>query len=199
MRFSDGDGTTIGSIVSTAGTVDYNDFTGAHPSYILKTETNTTDIYTSPSGSSSGSVYPNGTVISMVSSSFDERQSNQPLHWTVSSSIHQDKRVFGVYKCALPWGRIGQRHDGTIGELDMDWRYKHSIASVGDGVILASNQNGNIEIGDYLTTASGSGGYACKQSDDLLHNYTVAKATENVDWSNVSGSVKLIACTYHCG
>jgi len=199
LIFSDGNGDVIGSIVSTAGTVDYNDFTGAHPSYILKTESNTTDIYTSPSGSVSGSVYPNGTVISMVSSSFDKRQSNQPLHWTVSSSIHQDKRVFGVYKCALPWGRIGQRHDGTIGELDMDWKYKHSIASVGDGVILASNQNGNIEIGDYLTTASGSGGYACKQNDDLLHNYTVAKATENVDWSNVSGSVKLIACTYHCG
>ena len=80
-----------------------------------------------------------------------------------------------------------------------DHRWMHTIQALGDGYILTSNQNGNIQIGDYLTTASGSGGYACKQSDDLLHNYTVAKATENVDWSNESTTTKLIACTYHCG
>ena len=38
-----------------------------------------------------------------------------------------------------------------------------------------------------------------KQSDDLLHNYTVAKALEAVDWSQESETTKLIACTYHAG
>ena len=64
---------------------------------------------------------------------------------------------------------------------------------------MVNNQGGDIEIGDYITTASGSGGYGCKQSDDLLHNYTVAKATDSVTWSEHSGSIKLLACTYHCG
>ena len=76
---------------------------------------------------------------------------------------------------------------------------RHLIYSLGDGIILVNNQNGNIQNGDYITTASGSGGYGCKQNDDLLHNYTVAKALEDVDWSTESESTKLIACTYHCG
>lgn len=44
-----------------------------------------------------------------------------------------------------------------------------------------------------------------KQDDDLLHNYTVAKATEPVDWSTVDVDAelgyksKLVACTYHAG
>ena len=43
-----------------------------------------------------------------------------------------------------------------------------------------------------------------KQDDDILHNYTVAKATQGIDFSSVTANedgVKsvLIACTYHCG
>jgi hypothetical protein len=45
-----------------------------------------------------------------------------------------------------------------------------------------------------------------KQDDDLLHNYTVAKAMEDVDWATeedyylVDGvKCKMISCTYHCG
>jgi hypothetical protein len=47
-----------------------------------------------------------------------------------------------------------------------------------------------------------------KQNDDLLHNYTVAKAVEEINWDGVTEMVEyngifykktLIACTYHCG
>jgi len=41
-----------------------------------------------------------------------------------------------------------------------------------------------------------------KQDDDLLHNYTVAKAREDVTWTEeeiANNVVKMIACTYHCG
>jgi hypothetical protein len=58
-------------------------------------------------------------------------------------------------------------------------------------------ENGDIEIGDYITTSS-IPGKGMKQSDDLMHNYTVAKARENVTFSSPT-EVKLIACTYHCG
>ena len=38
-----------------------------------------------------------------------------------------------------------------------------------------------------------------KQDDDILHNYTVAKCTEDVDWDDSSDiQYQLVGCTYHC-
>jgi hypothetical protein len=72
-----------------------------------------------------------------------------------------------------------------------------SINSLGEGCINVCGENGNIEMGDYITTSS-MPGKGMKQDDDLLHNYTVAKARENVTFSSPT-EVKQIACSYHCG
>jgi hypothetical protein len=50
------------------------------------------------------------------------------------------------------------------------------VNSVGEGAIWICNSNGNIENGDYIQSSDHLG-YGEKQDDDLLHNYTVAKAT----------------------
>ena len=50
------------------------------------------------------------------------------------------------------------------------------INSVGEDAIWVCNSNGNIENGDYITSSDYLG-YGEKQDDDILHNYTVAKAT----------------------
>jgi hypothetical protein len=71
------------------------------------------------------------------------------------------------------------------------------INSIGEGLVNVCGENGNIEIGDYITTSS-MPGKGMKQNDDLLHNYTVAKARENVTFSSPT-EVKQIACSYHCG
>ena len=71
------------------------------------------------------------------------------------------------------------------------------VNSVGEGLINVCGENGDIEIGDYITTSS-IPGKGMKQSDDLMHNYTVAKARENVTFSSPT-EVKQIACSYHCG
>ena len=72
---------------------------------------------------------------------------------------------------------------------------------------MVSNINGNISNGDYICS-SNIPGIGELQSDDLLHNYTVAKALQDEDFStdtidvsynNVVYKAKLIACTYHCG
>ena len=48
-------------------------------------------------------------------------------------------------------------------------------------------------------------GHGMKQPDDILHNYTVAKASEPIDFSTIEVDSELgyksilIACTYHCG
>ena len=69
---------------------------------------------------------------------------------------------------------------------------------MGEGGINVCNEGGNIEIGDYICSSNNKG-KGMKQDDDLLHNYTVAKALESVDWSKETATTKMIACTYHCG
>ena len=58
------------------------------------------------------------------------------------------------------------------------------INSLGEGAIWVCNINGNIENGDYITS-SNVPGLGMKQDDDILHNYTVAKATTSVNFDNI--------------
>ena len=51
------------------------------------------------------------------------------------------------------------------------------INAVGEGAIWVINSHGNIENGDYICCSDKGEGYGCLQDDDLLHNYTCAKAT----------------------
>ena len=69
--------------------------------------------------------------------------------------------------------------------------------ALGEGLINVCGENGNIEVGDFITTSS-IPGKGMKQSDDLMRNYTVAKSRENVTFSSPT-EVKMVACTYHCG
>ena len=93
------------------------------------------------------------------------------------------------------------------------------VNSLGEGAIWVCNSNGNIENGDYITSSDYLG-YGEKQDDDILHNYTVAKATMDCNFEldsplyncfeiddfyeerDINGNklrVAFIACTYHCG
>ncbi len=77
------------------------------------------------------------------------------------------------------------------------WYYNHKkedghrirLNSVGEGAIMVSSYKNELEEYDEIE----NGSYICsspitgigmKQDDDLLHNYTVAKATCSVDFSN---------------
>jgi len=182
IGFKNGDNSIfLGSINSTGTTVSYSPFTGTHQGYILESDDPASAVI--QTGTSSTPFYPAGSIIVNTKTVLPSG-SFQPDHYIVTSSAFQDKRVFGVYWSAhsLP-----------------DLIHQHSIAALGDGMILVCDENGNIESGDYITTASGSGGHGCKQNDDLLHNYTVAKACEDVDWATEPSTKKLISCTYHCG
>ena len=83
----------------------------------------------------------------------------------------------------------------------------HKVASVGEGSILITNINGEVQNGDYITSSNISG-YGMKQNDDLVHNYTVAKCTQDINWSSINeytthdgNDYKIYnsSCTYHCG
>jgi hypothetical protein len=106
----------------------------------------------------------------------------------------KDKRVFGVLGDPK---RKSSRNERLI------------VNSIGEGCIWVCNSNGNIENGDYITSSDYLG-YGEKQDDDLLHNYTVAKATIDCDFElesplyqcqELEGGLRIsfIAATYHCG
>jgi hypothetical protein len=110
------------------------------------------------------------------------------------SRIKKDKRVFGVL--GMPT-RQNSRNERLV------------VNSLGEGGIWVCNSNGNIENGDYITSSDYLG-YGEKQDDDLLHNYTVAKATIDCNFEldspfynclelNENIKIAFIACTYHCG
>jgi hypothetical protein len=147
---------------------------------------------------------------------------NNTLTIVTKSTVSQQKSVIGVFvqnsSGALPSMLVNSRT--TTNEIEVDGKiitqempaietlkpeYEElmndnsvcTFNALGEGLINVCGENGNIEIGDYITTSS-IPGKGMKQSDDLMRNYTVAKARENVTFSSPT-EVKLIACTYHCG
>ncbi len=78
-----------------------------------------------------------------------------------------------------------------------DSYFSLGVNSLGEGSINVCGLGGDLVIGDYVTTSS-IPGKAQKQTDDILHSYTVAKVLDNVVF-DYPEQVKLVACTYHCG
>jgi len=89
-----------------------------------------------------------------------------------------DKTVFGVIvaQSALPEEHWYHPGDGERFGI---------VNALGEGRVWVSNINGSIEAGDYITSST-LAGYGQLQDDDILHTYTVGKATETVDWKDVS-------------
>jgi hypothetical protein len=94
----------------------------------------------------------------------------------------RDPAVFGVLVAETT---LGQDHwyEGQTGE-----RFG-TVNALGEGRVWATDANGPIVAGDYLTS-SGIPGYAERQGDDLLHAYTLGKAIETVDWESVTETVE---------
>ena len=94
---------------------------------------------------------------------------SESLPLTKLTNIENDKAVFGV---------VAYQPDANYNINNF------KVNSLGEGAIWITNKNGNLEIGDYITSSIITG-YGQKQNDDLLHNYTVAKITCNCEFSLV--------------
>ena len=132
------------------------------------------------------------------------------------SSGRNQKSAFGVISNAEEL-RDGMRITGT-GRFKSVYRTKPNeesriiVNSLGEGAIWVSDINGVLENGDYITTCE-IPGYGMKQDDDILHNYTVAKITQDctfdlestdydckeVEHDGTIYKVAFVGCTYHCG
>jgi len=110
---------------------------------------------------------------------------------TTETTSEKDKSVVGVYRGE--WSTKTEISGMT-----------HIYNALGEGQILVTDSGGNIEAGDYICS-SARPGHGMLQDDDILHNYTVAKSTETIDFLDVSidpvlgYKSYLLACTYHAG
>jgi hypothetical protein len=126
----------------------------------------------------------------------------------------KDKAVWGVVTNVK---NDNYNTDGTVDyDNKTDWgdRLYNTIRinGLGEGAIWVININGSIENGDYICSSI-IPGYGRKQDDDILHNYTVAKATidcnfdinnnnlyecEEFEYEGQTYIKAFISCTYHC-
>ena len=72
-----------------------------------------------------------------------------------------------------------------------------AMNSLGEGQVNVCGENGDIEIGDLISSSSTTG-KGMKQDDDIVRSCTVGKAREAVTFASAS-TVKQIACIYMCG
>ena len=79
-----------------------------------------------------------------------------------------------------------------------DYHYV-KINAVGEGLILASSDGGDIAAGDFLVTSGVVEGAVVPQGTDILTSSTVAKARVGIIWANETVTQKLIPCFYMCG
>jgi len=133
------------------------------------------------------------------------------MAWPIVDIVttQKDKAVMGVYDVLISAPidhenyTTSSRDVGRMSGLNDNAPSIHYNA-VGEGKLLVTDTNGNIETGDYICSSARIG-HGEKQDDGLLHNYTVAKATEPYNFTSASNDPDLgyksvlIACTYHCG
>ena len=178
--------TSQGQIYASGTTVVYSAFTGVHISGI--------------DPSRKEEFMTKGLIVSSDGSKRLEHVSEAVTGCKISSHA-KDKAVYGVVS-RTPFDPTISKWAGFVeGDLAIH------VNSVGNGMVWVTDITGNIECGDFICS-SDIAGYGQLQDDDILRNYTVAKCTESVDWSQISETIDhdgqtfkkcLIACTYHCG
>lgn len=110
-----------------------------------------------------------------------QRPTSQALSTIYLSSRPYDPTIIGIivgyekYERTLIHGNIESVHEQ---EDDLN---RVLVTSQGTATVWICDVNGDLKNGDYITS-SGIAGYGMAQNDDLKHNYTVCKITQNCDF-----------------
>jgi hypothetical protein len=120
---------------------------------------------------------------------------NESLPEIELCNTYKDKRIYGVVSDKEDEGdrkyEVGVLVSIYTKEDGVD---RIIINSVGEGAIWVNNTHGDIKNGDLI--CGDIGGYGTLQDDDIIHSYTVGKAT--MDAIYVDGKA-FIGCVYYCG
>jgi len=117
---------------------------------------------------------------------------NDSLPYLSLCTKDQDKSCFGVVSTSEDKEVRETTNSTLVGVFSkQSGDYRYFINSVGEGAIWVCNKNGNLESGDYITTAS-IPGYGQKQDSEFLANYTVGKITIDCDFNPPQQTKQLI-------
>ena len=170
-----------------AGSGTYGSFTGAHDGLMLKSSVEGSDI-------ASGDILEDGDT-------YHAPALSHTIVEALRSSQACSKKVSGVYITYSELSNIRPAALKNVSDEEYETlktNYYHiQFNALGEGMISVCGQNGNIEIGD-LIVSSDMVGKGMKQEDDIIRNYTVAKARASVTFESAE-EVKLIPCIYLCG
>jgi hypothetical protein len=138
---------------------------------------------------------------------------NEAIPIVALSSKPMDKRVFGVISDEENDSMSRDFHFGYLKFMVKKKRRcrKVVVNSVGEGGIWVSDENGELENGDYITTSS-IPGYGMKQHETFVLSSTVAKITCDCDFNLESAIYRcekdsyknkhfkkaFVGCTYKC-
>jgi hypothetical protein len=160
----------------TASYGDFVNFTGQHRCYI--------DGYTMadlPKLDGLLVAASAGEYVTPKSIGIDAMSTNEALPLVNLSNKPRDPTVFGVI--SLKANEQSRQLTGTdlleaiaLGDI------RAEINSVGEGCLWVCDENGTLNNGDYMTTSSVPG-YAMKQTNEFVCNYTVGKVTMPCDFS----------------
>jgi len=103
------------------------------------------------------------------------------------SSAEKDSSILGVF--------VSTSSNSDFWYSLKDNEERGIVNALGEGRVWVTDINGEIKAGDYITT-SYIPGYGQKQNDDVVHSYTLGKATETPDWST-SQTIIYNGKTYH--
>jgi len=106
-------------------------------------------------------------ISSLVVSANTNKHKTNTVPVVTLSAVQNDKSWYGVVS-------------DEVADTD---DYDTLIDTKGDTRIWVVDTNGSLESGDLLTTSNISPGYAQKQGDDFLRSYTVAKMTQDCDFT----------------
>jgi hypothetical protein len=184
------------------------DFTGQH-----RCAPSTSTSYSALSSSVGKIVISDGTYSNLSGADVTV---NEAIPKVKLSSARNQKSAFGVVSDSEDENETTRTYKHGIYTTIMDKGDSSDnrlyINSLGEGAVWVSNISGSLENGDYITTCE-IPGYGMKQDDDLLHNYTVAKITQDCDFDLSSSTYEcteithegityraaFVGCTYHCG
>jgi hypothetical protein len=151
---------------------DYGPFTGAH-------ETRLSDFFPTE--------IQLGMIVSVTGETQIRRSGNGDVDFSSTlptvrlADTPEDPAVLGVLVAEVT---LPEDHWYTASEGE---RFG-TVNALGEGRVWVTNINGEIKAGDAITTSE-IPGYGQRQSDDILHIYTLGKATEMVDWDLVTEKV----------
>jgi hypothetical protein len=174
-----------------AGT-DFGPFTGAHDALILKTDT-APEI---------------GDIVNVVDIFAKRNVSNFISRVELASGVNS-KAAFGVVACYSTLDDYDTENEfaaihvsGLKNLTEVEYQAVVSdydllaVNGLGEGQINVCDDNGNIEVGDFISTSATPGKGQLYTGSDM--RVVVAKALEPVDWSAETETTKMIACIYMC-